>query len=1009
MRLSALLFLGLLVVSACRETPADEQPDVTADVEAPQDTTLDLGWDPDTKKELTGNERWIQPPLTARITFYVDDRANKTFQDGEMKWTGSFTWDDKTNTILYADSWLPTDGPYPLLYDDGPISEGGHEMEGATAGDSIFSAEVWLVPVEDKTFNYGVLNELDFWMWEGANGEFTTKKGNTDLIEAKPLVLAPFGNIDFKVTVDVNNLNPAFDYVTEFSAVNVYLKGSVNMWTPLQILDAGPDANKGDDVAEDGIYTYVQGLNLGKHTGRLAEGQKAQFNIMFSEGEQTWADATEYKILSEGQQKGASEGIKAYIKCTEAEGWKQVAIEYELDSWGSTLNTTITATCGAVEPECTEANDTCGAGKKCIGGFCQPWCDDEDDCTGGQKCVDNKCKTVIEVSEPVITAIDPVEGPVEGGTVVTLTGTDFVDGATVAFGVTKATQVMVAAGGTSLTCTAPARPGGLVDVSITNPDGGTFTLTGAFTYTAENPEPTITEVDPAEGPVDGGTTVTIKGTSFLPAPEVKFGDVPATDVFFMNSTQIQAKSPAGALGKVAVTVMNSDGKSAQLPDAFEYIPNVIDYARLLPPMTIKALAGDNAPTVYAEVYEVGVTIGAGVGAGITAQVGYGPLATDPSTNPALWTWEPAVYDSDSGNNDVYRAVLQSGDPGDFLYAFRFTLDGTNWTYADGNGTADGFSPLECGEWENLDPAGGPYLFEVLPGVSSVLGGGEVSVKGAGFTAQTKLFLNGAETPSAYVSPTELIFVAPAHEPGYVSLGVGEGDQPDAELEKALLYVLKFTPTMDGDLEEWPDAFEIASNSIESNWDDSLNFLRSLYVSFDAQYLYIAWTGSCEETNYIVGYLDTDYGVGTGVREMTSLADNSGSGDLDDALSNVLTVMDTSFGAEFAFGTGGMTSFAEGSDLGLSVKSGWRRLTPTDNFPWLDGAVTCTAAACEARIKLSTIVSGSFPASGKQFALFLRLTNGYGGPEGISNQALPGYFDAEAPDKVGNLVKVDVVL
>lgn len=999
------LALGTAMTAGCRTTPSDEVEDIAADVPVEQDL-MDLQWLPDESKELTGNERWIQPPKTARITFYVDDRANKTFKDGEMKFTGSFAWNEADNTITFSSSWLPTDGPYPLLYDDGPISQGGHEMEGAVAQDRIFSTEVWYFAEEDETFNYGVLNELDFWMWEGPNGEFTVPKGSTDLFECTPLVLAAFGLIDIKVTVDIKKLNSNFDFVSEWDAANVYLKGSMNMWTPLQILDAGPDAEKGDEVAEDGIFTYVQSRNLGKHTGLLAEGQIAQFTVMFAEGEKTAVDAQEYKILSENQQKGAAEGITAYIKCTEAEGWKEAKIEYVLDSWGSTLNTAVTVTCGAIQPECTSDPDTCGEGQKCINGFCKPWCEVDEDCTGGKKCVDHECKTVVVVSQPTIESIDPAEGPVEGGTVVTVIGTQFQDGATVTFGVSPATQVAVGAGGTSLTCVTPPRPGGKTNVTVTNPDGGEATLDLGFNFLAVNPAPVVTKVDPATGPVTGGNTVKITGSNFLPSPQVYFGQATALDVFFVNSSEVQVKAPAGALGKVTVKLVNSDAKEGELADAYEYVPNQVDYSKLLAPLTVKSLAGDPTAAVYAEVYEVGVTTGNGAGAGLIVQVGYGPDGTDPSANPALWSWDAAEYDSESGNNEVYKATLVDSNVGEFRYTFRFSMDGSNWLYSDGTGNLDGFAVGSCGKWSNLDPAGGPYVFAVEPSATPVTGGGVITLTGAGFTDSTQVTVDGVDVESTFVSGTSVTFVAPAHAAGAVDIAVSNGADP-VTLADALFYVLKFTPTVDGNLIEWDPEFLVGTNEVESLWDPELNYLNFLYVSYDAEYLYIAFEGSCEATNYLLGYLDVDYGVGTGVREMVSLADNTGNGDLDDALSNVLLVLDQAFGAEYAFGTGGMGSFTQGSDLGQALKAGWRKLVPTDNFPWVDGSVVCGDTGCEAKIKLATLLGGGIPASGKQFGLFVKLTNAYGGIEGISNQTLPEYYNPTAPERVGNLVKVDV--
>jgi Tol biopolymer transport system component len=79
---------------------------------------------------------------------------------------------------------------------------------------------------------------------------------------------------------------------------------------------------------------------------------------------------------------------------------------------------------------------------------------------------------------PTITRISPDEGSIEGGTQVTISGSNFVDGATVTFGDVDATGVAVA----SLVATTPAHDAGLVDVTVTNPDGQSVTLTDGFTY-----------------------------------------------------------------------------------------------------------------------------------------------------------------------------------------------------------------------------------------------------------------------------------------------------------------------------------------------------------------------------------------------------------------------------------------------------------------------------------------------------------------------------------------------
>jgi hypothetical protein len=58
---------------------------------------------------------------------------------------------------------------------------------------------------------------------------------------------------------------------------------------------------------------------------------------------------------------------------------------------------------------------------------------------------------------PTVTGISPNSGPTAGGTAVTITGTNFATGATVSFGGTAATNVVVVSS-TSITATTPAKP-----------------------------------------------------------------------------------------------------------------------------------------------------------------------------------------------------------------------------------------------------------------------------------------------------------------------------------------------------------------------------------------------------------------------------------------------------------------------------------------------------------------------------------------------------------------------
>jgi hypothetical protein len=80
-----------------------------------------------------------------------------------------------------------------------------------------------------------------------------------------------------------------------------------------------------------------------------------------------------------------------------------------------------------------------------------------------------------------VVSLCPGTGTINGGTAVTIAGTAFQNGATVRFGGVAATNIQVLSS-TTITATTPAHTAGAVDVSVTNPNGQSGTLSGGFTY-----------------------------------------------------------------------------------------------------------------------------------------------------------------------------------------------------------------------------------------------------------------------------------------------------------------------------------------------------------------------------------------------------------------------------------------------------------------------------------------------------------------------------------------------
>jgi len=167
---------------------------------------------------------------------------------------------------------------------------------------------------------------------------------------------------------------------------------------------------------------------------------------------------------------------------------------------------------------------------------------------------------------PTVTSVSPAGGPTTGGTAVTLTGTNYATGATVTFGATAATNVVVVSA-TQITATAPAGTAGPVTVTVTL-NGQSGSLANGYVYTLP---PTVTAVSPNSGPTGGGTPLTITGTNFATGATVTVGGTAATSVVVVSGTQITATTPAGSAGAATVTVTNLGVPSGSLTSAFTYV------------------------------------------------------------------------------------------------------------------------------------------------------------------------------------------------------------------------------------------------------------------------------------------------------------------------------------------------------------------------------------------------------------------------------------------------------
>ena len=175
---------------------------------------------------------------------------------------------------------------------------------------------------------------------------------------------------------------------------------------------------------------------------------------------------------------------------------------------------------------------------------------------------------------PTIDSVVPDSGPNTGGTTVTITGSGFTGATDVTFGGVPGTDLVVDPSGTSLTVVTPPGPVGTVDVVVVLP-GDDAVAPDGFTYSG-GPAPVIDSVDPGQGPANGGTTVVVGGSGFIPGQTtvtICGKTIPANNVTVNSSgTSLTFVTPPCDVKNTTITVTTPNGTSNEIAFRFVGLP-----------------------------------------------------------------------------------------------------------------------------------------------------------------------------------------------------------------------------------------------------------------------------------------------------------------------------------------------------------------------------------------------------------------------------------------------------
>lgn len=344
----------------------------------------------------------------------------------------------------------------------------------------------------------------------------------------------------------------------------------------------------------------------------------------------------------------------------------------------------------------------------------------------------------------------------------TITGAGFVDGARVFFGGYEAAVGSVTSG--EIVCTIPTYTPKMalpetVDIRVVNPDGGVGELVLAYTFTGP-PPPQVFAVDPEDGSVAGGTSVTIIGDNFESGVGLKvyFDDVPGPaneglNVTFIDAQTLTAETQAHAAGKVDVWVENPDGMKGRGVDLFEF---------KVAGATVIDVVPDRGP--WFGEYEVIIT-GSGFKAGVE------------------------VYFGDYLSPDAVRVT------GEETTKIKAEVPrGPEWEDV----TVSVVNPDALpGTWEPFTYTGPPVVQDITPPAGPEAGDQVVTITGTHFwdaiavkwTNLLKVQFDGVPANEVTsVTETEILAKTPAGTPGYATVTVTNADGQRDSLGSAYEYI-----------------------------------------------------------------------------------------------------------------------------------------------------------------------------------------------------------------------------
>ena len=365
---------------------------------------------------------------------------------------------------------------------------------------------------------------------------------------------------------------------------------------------------------------------------------------------------------------------------------------------------------------------------------------------------------------PTITTFVPGYGTTNGGTTVTITGTNLTNATAVKFGTTTAAS-FTAVSSSKVVAVTKAHAAGTVKISVTTP-GGTATSTASFNFRTVA-APTVTRVTPKRGPTAGGTTVTITGTNLTAATAVQFGTTTAASFTVTSATTIKAVTKSHASATVRITVTAPGGSVTSGAGVTYRFTPALGAGIVLGAATRPASEGATRPAVLAAAESPAITP-------LTA--GHHPAISGftPTSGPTTGGTTVTISGTYLGGVTAVRFGTVTVRAGTFHSTGTTAIHARSPAHVPGTVTitvvTNGGTRTSSGTFKYTAPA--PTVASFTPATGTTTGGTTVTISGSGFMGATAVrFGTTAAASFTVTGPTTITAVTRVHAAGTVTISV----------------------------------------------------------------------------------------------------------------------------------------------------------------------------------------------------------------------------------------------